>query len=318
MAVDVGGLDVSGYENLAVIAALPQVAEARAYTGFYVAAIVDGQPDLSQDFEALGSIDGRYFDQDRFTALQGRLPDPNNADEVAVNEESAKLYGYHVGQKIDFGAVSRADVESPDSNATEPLQPRLLTHATIVGVGVFIEEVIQDDTDDLPGAVHSRLRREAEGTGDVRVAGLVLRHGDADVPRSSRRSRDAPAAARRSSCHLDRHVPCPAGDPPCVPRARRVLPHCRGLVHRARWAGGVPAGARSTRRRARSPGRSAPGRSRWRGRPPLDRRSRSRRCVARGRRRDVGVADDADRSGPARRGFAGVDADWTVLGLGAQ
>ena len=182
MAVDVGGLDASGYANLAAIAALPQVAQARAYTGFYVAAIVDGAPDLSQNFEALGSIDGRYFDQDRFTALQGRLPDPNNADEVAVNEESAKLYGYHVGQKIDFGAVSRADVESPDSNATQPLQPRLLTHATIVGVGVFIEEVMQDDTDRSPLVLFTPAYvREAKGLETYAWQGLVLRHGDADA-----------------------------------------------------------------------------------------------------------------------------------------
>ncbi|MBK5331836.1 MAG: ABC transporter permease, partial [Ilumatobacteraceae bacterium] len=181
MAVDVGGLDAEGYEALAAISDLPEVAQARAYAAFYVAPWVDGQPDLSQNFEAIGSIDGRYFNQDRFTALKGRLPDPNREDEVAVNEESAKLYGYHVGQKIDFATVSREDVESADSASALALQPRLMTHATIVGVGVFIEEVLQDDTDRSPLVLFTPAYvRAAKGLELYAWQGLVLRHGDAD------------------------------------------------------------------------------------------------------------------------------------------
>ncbi|MGZ4771707.1 MAG: ABC transporter permease [Ilumatobacteraceae bacterium] len=179
MAVDVGGLDASGYEALATIGNLPQVTQARAYTAFYVAPWVNGQFDLSQNFEALGSIDGRYFDQDRFTALKGRVPDPNRADEIAVNEESAKLYGYHVGQKIDLGTVSLADVES---STGEALQPRLLTHATIVGVGVFIEEVMQDDTDRSALVLFTPAYvRAAKGLETYAWQGLVLGRGDADA-----------------------------------------------------------------------------------------------------------------------------------------
>jgi hypothetical protein len=96
----------------------------------------------------LGSLDGGYFDQDRFTPISGRLPDPTRADEVAVNEESARRYGYHVGQRIDLGAVSASDAETVSGD--QPVRPRLLTHATIVGVGTFIEEVVQDDTDRSP------------------------------------------------------------------------------------------------------------------------------------------------------------------------
>ena len=77
-----------------------------------------------QNFEAIGSLDGRYFDQDRFTPIHGRLPDPTRADEVAVNEESARRYGYHVGQKIDFATVSANDVESAQSpDELNELQP---------------------------------------------------------------------------------------------------------------------------------------------------------------------------------------------------
>ena len=183
MAVDVGGLDDSGYEALDAIAGLPQVAQARAYTGFYVAPWVDGGPDFAQNFEALGSIDGRYFDQDRFTPTAGRVPDPNRADEVAVNEESARRYGYHVGQQIDLGTVSASDVEdTPPEEVPQQFQPRLLIPSTIVGIGAFVEEVVQDDTDRTPLMLLTPAYvRAAKGLETYAWQGLVLRHGDADV-----------------------------------------------------------------------------------------------------------------------------------------
>lgn len=180
MSVDVGGLTFGGYEEMAAIAQLPEVVRARAYAAFYVAPWVDGQPDLTQDFEALGSIDGRYFDQDVFTPTQGRRPDPSRADEVAVNEESARRYGYHVGQQIDLGAVSEADLQDPAFEANP--QPRLLTKATIVGVGAFVEEVLQDDTDRSPLVLFTPAYvKEAKGLESYAWQGLILRNGDADV-----------------------------------------------------------------------------------------------------------------------------------------
>ncbi len=183
MAVDVGGLDASGYEALDAIASLPEVSGARAYAAFYVAPWVDGEPDLTQNFEALGSLDGRYFDQDRFTPIMGRLPDSGRADEVAVNEESARRYGYHVGQQIDLGTFSAADVEGTATEGpSEALAPRLLIHSTIVGVGAFIEEVMQDDTDRSPLVLFTPAYvHEAKGLELYAWQGLVLRHGDADV-----------------------------------------------------------------------------------------------------------------------------------------
>ncbi len=203
MVVNVGGLGPEGYEKIDAIAHLPQVVQARAYVSFYVAPWVDGRPDLSQDFEALGSLDGRYFDQDRFTPLRGRLPDPTRPDEVAVNEESARRYGYHVGQHIDLGAVSASDVERPTSE-DQPIGPRLLTHATIVGVGAFVEEVVQDDTDRSPLVLLTPAYvAQARGLETYAWQGLVLRHGEADVGAVQRaiseRSPDAPQIFRVTS-----------------------------------------------------------------------------------------------------------------------
>jgi hypothetical protein len=177
MAVDVGG-GADLHATLAEIADLPQVAQARAYRATYTAELVDGVPDLEHEFEALGSVDGRYFDQDVFTPVHGRLPDPARADEVAVNEAAATRYGYHVGQQIEFGTASPEDVES----GSEDVKPKVVTHATIVGVGVFIEEVLQDDTDRSPLVLFTpAFMKTVKGLETYAWEGLVLRHGDADV-----------------------------------------------------------------------------------------------------------------------------------------
>jgi hypothetical protein len=185
LVVDVGGLVGSdGYQALAAIAALPEVAEARAYAAFYTARWSEHGPVLAEEFETLGSLDGRFFVQDVFTPTQGRRPDPNRSDEVAVNEEAARRYGYHVGQQLDLGTVSRADIEDadPDADPTQ-LQPRLLIHSTIVGVGAFVEEVFQDDTDrSALMLLTPAFVKEAKGLELYAWQGLVLKHGEVDIP----------------------------------------------------------------------------------------------------------------------------------------
>jgi hypothetical protein len=186
MAVDIGGVDAEGQAALGQIAQLPGVERASAYYAFYVAPWVDGQADPTQNFEVLGSVDGRYFDQDIFTPSDGRRPDPGRADEVAVNEAAAKAHGYHVGQRIDLATVSRSDVED-GVIPIEELQPRILTHATIVGVGAFIEEVLQDDTDRSPLMLMTPAYvQQADGYQLYAWLGLILDKGDDGVPAITR------------------------------------------------------------------------------------------------------------------------------------
>lgn len=93
MATDVGAYDA---DFAAAVAKFPEVRNTSTYIASFVAPLVDGKPDLSVSFESLGSLDGRFFEQDRFTPTKGRLPDPTRIDEVAVNEYAARKYGYRV------------------------------------------------------------------------------------------------------------------------------------------------------------------------------------------------------------------------------
>lgn len=166
----------------AAVAALPEVLQSRTYIAFGVS-ILDsaGRPDPSFNYESSGTFDGRYIDQDRFTPLEGRQANPRSADEIVINKRAAQTLGLHVGQQLDLGLYSVEQLTAP-TFATDPPPPVMRTTATVVGIGLLTEEIVQDDADRderllLTPAYSEKARQYAT----YAVQGLVLRHGDADV-----------------------------------------------------------------------------------------------------------------------------------------
>ena len=94
----------------------------------------------------LGSIDGLGFDQDRLTALHGRLADPARAGEVMVTVGAAHAFGVHVGEKVPIGVFTAAAAQSPGFG-TVKVQPIRRIEATVVGIVEFSNNVVQDDVD---------------------------------------------------------------------------------------------------------------------------------------------------------------------------
>lgn len=130
---------------------------------------------------SLGTPNGRFFTMDRFAPTDGRLPDVGRDNEIAVNETAAELYGYHVGQHLDLGTYSDEQV-SAESFYEDPPPPKIRTEATIVGIGLFIDEVVQDDTNRTPLAlVTPAFSKKAAAYAGYAWQGLTLQHGDADV-----------------------------------------------------------------------------------------------------------------------------------------
>jgi hypothetical protein len=131
----------------AALARLPGVASSSVDVAFNAAALDDTghvRTDLSNDFETVGSLDGRFFDQDRVVVVDGRLPDPGRADEVAINEFTARS-GVGVGDELSLGLVTDEELygaEDPGALVPETREP-----VTVVGEVVFLDEVIQDDND---------------------------------------------------------------------------------------------------------------------------------------------------------------------------
>ncbi|MCU1401585.1 MAG: hypothetical protein JWN62_4694 [Acidimicrobiales bacterium] len=179
MAVDYGQYDP---QIDAAIAARPEVESSTAYVAFTTWPLVNGRPDFAKDFETLGTFDGRFFTMDRFAPTSGRLPDPDRSDEIAMNETAAQLYGYHVGEHLDFGTYS-AEQTSADSFYDDPPPPVITSHVTIVGIGLFVDEVIEDDTNRSPLAlVTPAFSKLAAPYASYAWQGLRLRNGDADIP----------------------------------------------------------------------------------------------------------------------------------------
>ncbi|MEX1009569.1 MAG: ABC transporter permease [Acidimicrobiia bacterium] len=177
MAVDTGTYDA---KTVATIASFPEVVQSRVYVAPVVGRLVRGKPVFSEDFEALASLDGRFFDQDRFTPTHGRLPDPKRIDEIAVNETAAKRFGYRVGQKLDLGTWDPNEISQDFFQ--NPTAPKLRMTATVVGIGLFPEEVVQDDTDRSPLVLFTpAYTRKALPYVQYEWQGLVLKRGDADV-----------------------------------------------------------------------------------------------------------------------------------------
>lgn len=136
-------------DNPEVAGRMPGVTETAGYAAFLAGPLApDGTPDRSFNGEVAGSIDGLYFTRDRFAVTQGRMPDPSRPGEVAVNEHLMTYAGIGLGHRFELGVFDPAQEEAVYSEDPPPPVARL--EVTVVGIGVFPDEVVQDDTDRLP------------------------------------------------------------------------------------------------------------------------------------------------------------------------
>jgi hypothetical protein len=139
------------------------------------------------EVNAVGSVDGLYFNQDRVAVTKGRMADPNRPDEFVMTAEAAHLLGYHVGEVIPYGIFTTAQ-ESMPGIGTPRVQPHRRINAKLVGLVTFNSEVVQDDVDRLPTLVlfTPALTREVladagRGAGGATYYALRLDHGSRDI-----------------------------------------------------------------------------------------------------------------------------------------
>jgi hypothetical protein len=94
---------------------------------------------LQSQVQLISSTDGLFSDQDRVTMVRGRAADPAHPDEVVASVRAAALLGLHVGSRVPVGIWS-----GTQKNIT-PFYRKL--DLTVVGIGVFNTQVLQDDID---------------------------------------------------------------------------------------------------------------------------------------------------------------------------
>jgi hypothetical protein len=147
---------VTGFDPdlLAHIAALPGVTSARTVAVPNVLPMsgsggVAAEPAQSRDVIIIGSVDGLLFEQDRLTATTGRLADLSRADAAVVTPEAAQLLGLDVGDTVPLGMFTNDQASQPgyQSGTLTPVDTQTVT---IVGIAVFNDAVVQDDTERSP------------------------------------------------------------------------------------------------------------------------------------------------------------------------
>ncbi len=135
----------------------------------------------------------------------GRRADPRRPGEVVISEQTAARFGLHPGQSLPINLYSRQQASDPRFNPmTRP--PLRRVRLTITGVGVFTDEVVQDDIDRIYRilATPALTRRELGCCAAYAWVGLRLDRGDEGVAAVQREyvkllPRGAPQAFRVTS-----------------------------------------------------------------------------------------------------------------------
>jgi hypothetical protein len=165
---------------------LPQVRRVESWIGIGALPLnADGSPHIVATASPVGSLDGLFFDQDRATAVEGRLANPDRDDEFETTALGARLLDLHVGQVVPTGLYSIDQTSSPGFG-TPAVAPARRVDMTLVGIVKLNDEITQDDVDQFPTPViyTPSLTRAMVAIGSTQGTwyGMQLVHGPADVP----------------------------------------------------------------------------------------------------------------------------------------
>ncbi len=113
----------SGYDPNVIhaLAHLPHVVAVASVSGLNMVILNNKGVPVPMDLSAgngSGSIDGAYFTKNKASVVEGRMPNPDNPREFAVNAVVAQELHLHVGQVVPFGIYTNAQTERPDFGTT--------------------------------------------------------------------------------------------------------------------------------------------------------------------------------------------------------
>jgi len=96
-----------------------------------------------------GSPDGEFSDQDRLTAIDGRLANPKQADEIVVSALIARVAGWHVGETVPIGFYTNVQSTLPGygTGAGFKIKPYMRIEMKVAGIVAFNNQVVLDSLD---------------------------------------------------------------------------------------------------------------------------------------------------------------------------
>ena len=136
------------------IAALPMVEQAGRVEGVFMGpAHIDSFNDLDNSFLVVATDRVATYDIGRPGRLEGRLPDPDAADEAFVSARAAERNGFEVGDTYtgrvlteeDFARMEQAPSEEEALAFLNSDDAGELVDLEIVGIGAFFDEVVVDE-----------------------------------------------------------------------------------------------------------------------------------------------------------------------------
>jgi len=172
----------TGYDPAVIetIKHLPGVVHVETYVGLQAFTLgADGKPMFAAQ-STLGSLDGLLFDQDEVIITRGRMADPTQADEVVVTDDVARAMNVDIG--ATFPVVFFTDAQS--SGPPQGDAPYLRINATLVGIGQLPSTIVRDDAD-LPETTMlftpALTKSLATCCSYLTASGMQLAHGSRDV-----------------------------------------------------------------------------------------------------------------------------------------
>jgi ABC-type lipoprotein release transport system permease subunit len=166
---------------LQAVRSYPQVKRVESYVGLPASLVKKGSVErraLNSNVVLVGSVDGLLFNQDRFAITSGRMADPARADEVMVTENAAAAMGLHLGSRVPV-AISTGGAAHAVRRIT----------LKVVGIGLLNREVVQDQIAKFPTYIVATpaLTKSVGSAGQSVYLGVQLRGGAADVAAVERR-----------------------------------------------------------------------------------------------------------------------------------
>ena len=172
------------------IARLPGVKHVAALINLEAAPLSPhGAPrlDTLTNINALASVNGYFFDQDRLAVTEGRMANPDRANEIVMTAVAANLLGVHVGEVVPFGLYTQKQEDLP-AFGTASVPPHRRVEAKLVGLVQFNNAIVEDDIDRFPTFIvftpalaKEVLADSGQGAGGAVGYGLQLDHGDSGV-----------------------------------------------------------------------------------------------------------------------------------------
>jgi ABC-type antimicrobial peptide transport system permease subunit len=166
---------------LRTIAHLPHVERVESEVGINAGPIGKNDEPLavSEGVGANGSVDGLNFNEDRIIVTQGRMANPDRADEFVLDSGTARAFGYHLGETVSIGWVTNAQGNVSGNFKVPPGQQMKVK---LVGVGAIdINELFQDAGGASSGGVElytpAFTRRLLDCCTNDMLSGITLQGG---------------------------------------------------------------------------------------------------------------------------------------------